>query len=836
MTCSEYREFFSDLYDGELGGDLRGELEGHVASCAACRSEYEVFRRGLAALRSMGEVPASSGFAARVVAAVRQDDERRELYVATGQERPTTRRSAPRIRRRFPWGVPLAAAAAVAAFFAGSMLQKDAADRRAGSLQAEIDRLRQTGAPAAALPEGKAFLDGKIVPIEEAVASRLAKMGLVRDGSRWIDREIKQRLDRGEMLVEGRWVPAADEVTRRVEDWKKAHPTGPAPTEEEILAKLGLVRRDGRLMTREFAEAFDAGKLLAPDGRTTDRAELVARALGEMGLVQHEGQWMTAAEQSWRRAQYRVVKSEFISQVTPVSQALEDLRIGAQRTYKDLTLYPLVSRRDRRGGPAVQSLHEASLEGRLDLLDDYTALQIHVRNKGTSDVALLAGEVLMGGRHGRLIARDAVVPAGKTVLVDVVDAEPTVFRTADKFAKESGSSWAPVGIRRALLADVGQAGTWAALWSAVGSNAASVRDLYTLMRREVFEYRSALFDLRDLDPRVVGVAVAVEGRLVAAHVFGSPALFDANFDRVLDSAALEAVLAGQNRELRVPSNLPAAPESVKVLLESVFPAEHDIADGAVAVRKRGTVFGRGSVAGGELVHLAVYPEASPEIRPAGSVPAGKLKWVLDGFAVRVKQANPARRAVLAREMSMLPGDAVVDAMAVLAKDPDASTRRSFLEALALRTDAKAAKAVAKLLPEARKDLPLFGMMADAAARWAGEEGVAALMAEIDPKSLDSARAAAERIPSAVLALDHPAAVEKAVGDLIRAFEVVHQKCTASELKRDTDTDGSPFTIQTLEIITRVKFKGVSRISDYATWWADPANRTKFFDGLEGRRK
>ena len=51
MNCRERQEFFSDLYDGNLPVDRRGDLEAHLSSCADCRGEYETFSASLHALR-----------------------------------------------------------------------------------------------------------------------------------------------------------------------------------------------------------------------------------------------------------------------------------------------------------------------------------------------------------------------------------------------------------------------------------------------------------------------------------------------------------------------------------------------------------------------------------------------------------------------------------------------------------------------------------------------------------------------------------------------------------------------------------------------------------------
>ncbi len=826
MTCREYQEFFSDLHDGELADGLRRDLEAHLGACPSCAAEHAAFLRSLKALRAAAAPAASPGFVLRAVAAARREP----------ASRPSTRRLAAPAPRRAPWAVLAAAAAVLVAFTLGSLLQKDAAEARLEALRIENEKLRG-GAPGPSpgpsrLPDGMAAVDGRLVPVAELVEREFARRGLVKRGEAWVSAELQDRLERGEMLVAGKWVRADEELARRIDEWKKANPPdAPAPSEEELLAKLGLVRRERWILPRDLADALAAGKVVGADGAARDPGELVDAALAELGLVRHGGRWMSAEQRAELLAQQKVRRSEFLGQETAVTRLLDDLTIGPPRVYKNLLLYPLSAAKDR--APAVETLHEASADGRVDLLDDYTALQVHVRNRGTAEVLLQAGEVLAAGRHGRVVARDVIVPPGRTAIVDVFDAEPTVFRTANAFAKESGHYLAPLGILRALHADLGQAGVWSALWTAQGHNATSVRDLFNVHRSAVFEYRAALFDLKDSDPGVTGVAIAVGDRLVAAHVYGRRELFAAAWDRLLGAAALEAVLAAQSRDVRAPSDPPASAAAVKLLLEGVFPAEHEVADGIATVRRNERVFARGCVSGGEAVHLAVLPDGAPDARTPGDVPGAKLKAVLDGYAVRLKQAPPARRPAIAAETALLPGAIASEWIEERTREGDAALRRAFAEGLASRRDPRAQKAQLKALPEWRRDPAVHPLLALAVARQGSEDGVQALLRELDPKFPEAARSAAEVLPAALLALDRPGQVERALEVLVVAAERLERECPAEELRRELDPQGRDFNRRLMERVTLVR---VDRVSDYAKWWADPRHRDEFLKSLESRRR
>ena len=111
MICNRARHLFGACWDDELTQAERDGLEGHLASCPPCRTEYDEFSRALELTASLPRIEASADFVDRVL----------------GRSRRAT--TAPDIVReaRSRW-VPVAVAAAgavlvVAAMLVGSNLQ-----------------------------------------------------------------------------------------------------------------------------------------------------------------------------------------------------------------------------------------------------------------------------------------------------------------------------------------------------------------------------------------------------------------------------------------------------------------------------------------------------------------------------------------------------------------------------------------------------------------------------------------------------------------------------------------------------------------------------------------
>ncbi len=73
MNCQGAIERLGDHLDAALSKPEASELENHLVSCAACREELEALRRTLAAVKALPRVKAPRGFAAGVMAEIRNE-------------------------------------------------------------------------------------------------------------------------------------------------------------------------------------------------------------------------------------------------------------------------------------------------------------------------------------------------------------------------------------------------------------------------------------------------------------------------------------------------------------------------------------------------------------------------------------------------------------------------------------------------------------------------------------------------------------------------------------------------------------------------------------------
>ena len=72
MICDRARRLFGACWDDELTQAERDGLEGHLASCPRCRTEYDEFSRALELTASLPRLEASADFMDRVLARSRR--------------------------------------------------------------------------------------------------------------------------------------------------------------------------------------------------------------------------------------------------------------------------------------------------------------------------------------------------------------------------------------------------------------------------------------------------------------------------------------------------------------------------------------------------------------------------------------------------------------------------------------------------------------------------------------------------------------------------------------------------------------------------------------------
>jgi anti-sigma factor RsiW len=84
MICDRARHLFGACWDDELTQAERDGLEGHLASCSRCRTEYDEFTRALELTASLPRIEASPDLMERVLAGARRATTAPDVVRGTG--------------------------------------------------------------------------------------------------------------------------------------------------------------------------------------------------------------------------------------------------------------------------------------------------------------------------------------------------------------------------------------------------------------------------------------------------------------------------------------------------------------------------------------------------------------------------------------------------------------------------------------------------------------------------------------------------------------------------------------------------------------------------------
>ena len=297
---------------------------------------------------------------------------------------------------------------------------------------------------------------------------------------------------------------------------------------------------------------------------------------------------------------------------------LESLKVGTPVSYKNLSIFPLISSRYQRSFDAM-TLDEASRQGVLKIteLGSGNVNRVLVENTSRRHVFLMAGEMLAGCKQDRMVAGDCLLPpkSGKMEL--------GVYCTEHgRWTSQSGnfkSLEASAHVRMRQVAK--QSGSQQQVWDEVRSKAgalsvapAPTEALQSVLgdkevARQCAPYTRHFERTPVLGREVVGVAVAAGDDIICVDVFASPSLLRALWPKLLNSYVLDVIDRSQ-------AGSRVSRRDVERMLERACNA--DFGDGSTdglgaawSLSGRG-ISGSALVYGSSVVHCDIFPNAAPD--------------------------------------------------------------------------------------------------------------------------------------------------------------------------------------------------------------------------------
>jgi hypothetical protein len=251
---------------------------------------------------------------------------------------------------------------------------------------------------------------------------------------------------------------------------------------------------------------------------------------------------------------------------TPFSPSVErgevlpvaDYRFSGPYTHENLTLY-LVHGRATLPAANYLTLQEALEQNKVIVHETEDVNRLSIENASDEEVFVQAGDVVKGGKQDRTFPYDFIAPARSGKLpIDSFCVEQGRWgkRGEEEASKFSYSSASLAGndLKIAARSARSQGAVWDNVQKTrekVATNlgrpaAASESTSYQLateapdLRKALAPYLEALRQAPDGKKDVLGVVIAVNGKIVSAEVYASGALFAKLWPKLLDSAATEA--------------------------------------------------------------------------------------------------------------------------------------------------------------------------------------------------------------------------------------------------------------------------------------------------------
>jgi hypothetical protein len=785
MNCQTTHELFSEYFDGGLRPEERRALEEHLQACPDCTTEFRHYTESLTALQKTGPVQTTQLFLSTVRAAAAGYLNRREnllrmgdsqgLTVVTPKADPllepapgaTSAQKAPRIAvpAWMPWAL---AAGVLVAFLLGLGVPR-------GERPEEVEaRVRKVVEQEFAKRPPRVIVEREQVDLDKLMQAR----GLVKaaDGQ-WIPQVMDEDFKAGMVYLRGRRMSRENAARELLKEFPPEAPPLPppvaVPTAEEILSKARYRNVNGTWVPEAWAARWESGsdEVLVRANEWKKAEEFTEAFIRDNGLVRVGARWMTREQAELLQSQQAVKMPDAAVAINEVTRALDGLTIGPPMNHRGITVYPLLAAEAPKAASYLP-LHAAEGSGKLELRED-RLFNIEVENRLDSDVLLLAGEILTGGRCARVVSEDTLVPKGQTARARVFCVEPGAWRLGDRFAKESGHYVAPPSIRRALVWDQGQGAVWALLARRLDKSRAGQVDLFRKHAEALADYRGFFTVMPDREPLAVGMVVALGDSIEFAEIFQDHDLLNGYFDRLVVGAAVDLLeRAGEPAAARAAPAFPNSVKGVKQFLENAFFWTYEAREDGYGVRKDEGWVGRARVAGGALSHAVFFAPGAPEWdrKTAYAVPRDKVQKALADFETRLKNAGPARKVAVLHDLASINSPDVTGALLRHLGETDAPVRRAVVQELGLCGDPRATDPLLQLLARSRQDLPLFAEIVRSLGRLGDERAVDPLLKAVDAGEIEPAKILIQGLPELLLAVRTREVLERATQRLVVFYE------------------------------------------------------------------
>lgn len=302
--------------------------------------------------------------------------------------------------------------------------------------------------------------------------------------------------------------------------------------------------------------------------------------------------------------------------VPELASYLDRVQIAEPVRYRHLAIYPLLLERGPELGGRWLGMDRAVAEGVLliyELPSRPSVPRVVAENRSRNQhVLILSGEVLAGGKQSRTVRQDVIVAPGQRVELDVFCVERHRWSGGEKFSPSK------VLVPHSLQWEMRQGASQERVWDEIAQSTAA---LGAANLTESLEHalnspavRAKLGEVREaivprLPPGTVGFIAVAGRRAVGAELLGSAALARELMPKLLDSYAVDCIIASKGIiwPEPPPNHGPAIAFVERLCRAGSYRTSTPGAGAGIRTRAAGLA-GDGVSLGGTLVHFGVQAE------------------------------------------------------------------------------------------------------------------------------------------------------------------------------------------------------------------------------------
>lgn len=256
-----------------------------------------------------------------------------------------------------------------------------------------------------------------------------------------------------------------------------------------------------------------------------------------------------------------------------------ELMVGQSKTYKSLTIFPVINEDAQEPPEDYLTLNEA-IEEELLIIEEVSeggsVNTLKATNKSNRPIFIIAGEVIEGAKQNRTIGKDIIIPPlAKGIEIPVFCVEQGRWNyKSDKFSNKNRI--VTKDVRSSANIDSNQSKVWSkvAVQNEKFNQSAGTGD-YTVIysdekiQKKIKEIKDYFKNMPEDTEHMVGVIVFIGTENTVLDVFGSRGLFEKKWDALLESYIIDSL------DVEEPRKVPAKSEAEAFLKKAVESKEKE---------------------------------------------------------------------------------------------------------------------------------------------------------------------------------------------------------------------------------------------------------------------